>query len=420
MKKALLIYFTVLLSLCFPIASLHAEDNDEKASTARILTSSGSSLYSASAIAIGDDDHVSYFLTSAFFVNAGSEFYIIPDAVIDGQGNYMDDAAVKVTVFYTDATLNISILKAEKSVNSRYHPARFASVDQLEEGDDLRSLGFPVLESTQHGESALKDVTTVNGSVSANTCNETSMEKSCIQLSDEFKGSTDKEAAFIGGPVLASNGSVVGMRNVDGSSSEPELQHMTNADAIMKLLDEKNIPYLTASSSDSLPFPMLAAAVGLLIVLLVGFGAVKKKKGKSLHESPVQPSHVIPSDISGQVELVDTGSTQILADEHPSFIITGIHGMYEGQCFPVKDKIVFGRDASCCHIIFANIAGISREHCCIQLKEGTCILRDLHATYGTFHNQRKLADGGEVVLQIGDTFSLRDQENCFQLQKRGV
>ena len=417
MKKTVHFLFTFLLLLCFNVSHLYAED-EEHTETARILTSSGNNLYSASAIAVGKDDAVSYFLTSAAFIKAGSKFYIIPEAVIDEQGNYLDKDAVKVEVMYTDSTLNLSILKAENSVSDRFQGALFKSAQGLKKGDEIRSLGYVDLENTKRGESAVKDVAAVSGEIIENTCSDGESGISCIRLSDDFKGTTDKEAAFIGGPMVDVNGNVVGMRNIGMNNTQPELEHMTSADAIMKLLDDKNIPYRNAGSS-SLPLSELAVGAGGFIIILAGLYFLKKKKGRKQSSQKPLPSQIESCDADIQTDGKSQQQT-VLPESAATFAITGIQGVYQGQRFPIDDSIILGRDSNRCHIIFENTAGVSRVHCLLQIKHNDCILRDLHATYGTFLNQRRLADGEEVLLQDGDVFSLGNQENSFQLQKSGV
>lgn len=275
------------------------------------------------------------------------------------------------------------------------------------------------MKNTRHGESSVTDVVAVSGTVTENTCSSDTMEKSCIGLSDEFAGTSDKEAAFVGGPMLDADGSVVGMRNIFYNSSTAELQHMTNADAIMQLLDEKKIAYLSSTSSGSLPIPVFIAG-GAIALLLVCFGILKKKKrGKSPtmeDETLKQSSTRVPQP----EETASVEKTQQLSSTQQGLELFGLRGIYQGQSFPLEKEIIFGRDATCCHIVFENTAGISRQHCMVRMDHGHCMLQDLHATYGTFHNHRKLADGEEVRLQIGDICSLGNEENSFQLRKRDV
>ena len=51
----------------------------------------------------------------------------------------------------------------------------------------------------------------------------------------------------------------------------------------------------------------------------------------------------------------------------------------------------------------AGIAGVSRSHCTLELRDGQAFVVD-HSTYGTFVNDERI--GGRLALQVGDVLRL--------------
>jgi hypothetical protein len=49
------------------------------------------------------------------------------------------------------------------------------------------------------------------------------------------------------------------------------------------------------------------------------------------------------------------------------------------------------------------IAGVSRSHCTLSLRDGQVVVED-HSTYGTFVNDERV--GGHVALRVGDVLRL--------------
>lgn len=96
----------------------------------------------------------------------------------------------------------------------------------------------------------------------------------------------------------------------------------------------------------------------------------------------------------------------------PNLYLYGSFGIYSGQKFPVKDKIVMGRDTSKCNIIFPeNTKGVSAVHCSLINEQGVIYIMDLGSTFGTFLDSgEKLAPNAKRVLKHGNGFVLA--ENC--------
>ena len=74
---------------------------------------------------------------------------------------------------------------------------------------------------------------------------------------------------------------------------------------------------------------------------------------------------------------------------------------------------VLGR-ATDCSVPMPDSKSVSRRHAELEVRAGSCIIRDLSSTNGVFVDGRRLAAGAEANLTAGARFVLGDEE--FQLR----
>ncbi len=97
--------------------------------------------------------------------------------------------------------------------------------------------------------------------------------------------------------------------------------------------------------------------------------------------------------------------------------LKGIGGTYHDVRIPLEGKIVFGRDASRCHVIYPDQeGGISRVHCCVENKNGQIILTDMGSSYGTFlEDGTRISSDMPCLLYYSDGFYLSSPKNTFRV-----
>ncbi len=105
----------------------------------------------------------------------------------------------------------------------------------------------------------------------------------------------------------------------------------------------------------------------------------------------------------------------------PKVYIEGISGAYQGAKFDVSDgaRIVFGRDASTCHVIFDQFeTAISRQHCTVTYiaTTGMYAVRDMSKN-GTYVNSmnNKMPSNVEQMEPRGTVIYLGSSKNAFRL-----
>lgn len=101
--------------------------------------------------------------------------------------------------------------------------------------------------------------------------------------------------------------------------------------------------------------------------------------------------------------------------------IEGISGAYQGAKFDISDgnRIVFGRDASTCHVIFDQFeTAVSRQHCTIAYipATGMYAVRDMSKN-GTYVNtmSNRLPANVETMQPRGTVILVGSSKNAFRL-----
>lgn len=127
------------------------------------------------------------------------------------------------------------------------------------------------------------------------------------------------------------------------------------------------------------------------------------------------------------LEVINGGMKQIVslcwykepAFNRGTYSLYGVRGAYEKKILPLSGgKVIMGRDASKCNIMFpAYIPGISRCHCTIMVENNKVYLCDNGSTYGTYlENNVKLQPGVKTQLKPGQRFYLGSIETMFELR----
>ena len=135
-------------------------------------------------------------------------------------------------------------------------------------------------------------------------------------------------------------------------------------------------------------------------------------QGPQVGTPPVQPyGNQAKQAGSPQEHPVQSGKPQ------KQFRLQGISGAFAGRRFAVAGKLLLGRDKEKCGIAFpSDTAGISREHCTLEVRDGAVFLKDCGSKYGTFfENGLRLEPKVEYYMEPGTRFYLATKTNMFQI-----
>lgn len=86
------------------------------------------------------------------------------------------------------------------------------------------------------------------------------------------------------------------------------------------------------------------------------------------------------------------------------FVLEGVQGEYRGQRIRANRTLILGRDASKCSVPYpTQTPGVSAQHLCVWVDDGTLYAMDMNSTYGTWCGNRKMLPGLCYPLRPEDT-----------------
>ena len=100
-----------------------------------------------------------------------------------------------------------------------------------------------------------------------------------------------------------------------------------------------------------------------------------------------------------------------------SWSIIGVAGPHKDMIFSCDRRLVLGRSAKACNIVFAeDTPGISKVHCEILPTEEGLLIRDLDSTYGSFLEKgRRIGREEPILLKREDAFFLANTDVMFRV-----
>lgn len=430
----LTIVLTLLLSLTITSAAADKDDiTDARNGVVRIAyfyTYDGEDFgQTGSGFCVGEaGEPVEFIITNAHVVTATYQNEILGYAqevlVVFEDLDSDSTMTAKVLKVFTDGT-DLAILRLEAPTTLRTQ-LPLASAESAAIMDSVYALGFPGIADDSSGiiKSTLDDVTITEGAVTK----EQYLDGSTKYLQIDAAISSGNS----GGPLLDANGNVVGINTqVAMPDAGSSMGYALYIDYATDFLDTMGYPYTKASDAvapeptdgdvspaptatvpDPIPTPtpwyvyagigVAVVAVAVLAVLL----AMKNKKQAPVQQEtfvgntmPVQPKQEGP--YKGR-QIVNIGQGSALG----------------GKAYPVRGKVVVGRDPAKCQVVFpAKTPGISGVHCAVQeIAEGV-VVTDLGSSYGTFlENGTKMEPNRPYTIPNGEAFYLASKDNGFRVK----
>ena len=382
-----------------------------------------------SGFCIGEEGKpVEYILTNAHVVTAtyknqilgyAEDVYVVFDD-IDADSTMK----AKVLKVFTDG-VDLAILRLEAPTTLRTQ-LPLASASDAAIMDKVYALGFPGIADDQSGymKSTIDDVTITEGSVTK----EQYIESGAKYLQVDAAISSGNS----GGPLVDENGNVVGINTlVAVPDAGASLGYALYIDYATDYLDTMGYPYTKASNTvvpgptdgevtaapepvpeptpEPLPwyvFAGIGVAVAAVIVLAVLLIAKNKKQAASSQ----------PVDFVGGTMPVKPKSEGVYKGRQ--IVNIGQASALGGKAYPVRGKVVVGRDPAKCQVVFpAKTPGISGVHCAVQeIAEGV-VVTDLGSSYGTFlENGTKMEPNKPYTIPNGEAFYLASKDNGFRVK----
>lgn len=96
------------------------------------------------------------------------------------------------------------------------------------------------------------------------------------------------------------------------------------------------------------------------------------------------------------------------------------NGALRGASFPIRGRVVIGRDPSRCVIVYPrDEKGVSAVHCAVEpVADDAVLVTDLGSSYGTLAGSKPLTSGMSARVRAGERIVLGGSGNEFQVRTR--
>ena len=379
-----------------------------------------------------DLGEIQFSTGTGFFINEKyliTNYHVVDSFIEWGSGELMpltiDSVEIygraKIRVYYDssdyeeaylvgyDSIRDIAILRLDKATTKRV-PLELKIPTEDMVGTTIYAVGFPGIAENiiaDATESWGKNGATVTSGTISRLLTQSGTGKQNVQIDCDIKHGNS------GGPVVTSEGEVIGIATWGVSEQTESLYYAVNiADAIL-LLNQYSVDYTLASDNpvnddltldqdvikpepdNNLSVILICGAAALIIVALLVVIIMLRKKNKSANV-PATPVVPMLRPVARSYSKSNYGAT-INVEQQP---------------------ILIGRGGNCAMRFPGNAPGISGTHCSVQWDPVTkdFIVTDLNSTYGTFlMSGQKIQPHQPYRLRSGDRFYLAEQSNTISL-----
>ncbi|MDR1441875.1 MAG: trypsin-like peptidase domain-containing protein [Bifidobacteriaceae bacterium] len=308
-------------------------------------------------------------------------------------------------VKHVDYDKDLAILRLSEPTTKR-RPLEFTRVSDVEVGQTVYALGYPAAaaESSSYSPKDVGDMSTTKGIISRIT-------SSAFANVQAYEMDTAIHPGNSGGPLVTEDGAVIG---INTWKAEETMNFAIVIDELLPVLRTNELPYSIASANTA---PIILAFALALLGLAGGF--VLGWRWLALGRVAVPVGAAPPAAVTARTaRAAGPGPGRpVLAVDSKKPVLRGVTGRYAGSRFDVDHRVVIGRDAARCHIVFdRSVPGISAVHCSVTYDQTArrFLIEDHGSSYGTFLGSgQKVAPNLPTALAAGDTFYLAERSNSF-------
>lgn len=355
---------------------------------------------------------------TGFVINAVGNI-VTNHHVIDGcqrmKIEFSTSDIIDVTVSHAFADVDLAVLTTNSPL-SNHPPLQLVPLEFIQEGQDVRAIGYPWFADHEHP-------TTTNGSITQ-------------KLQEKIQTNAAINPGNSGGPLLNECGDVVGINTstsdygrifleaiAQGVAPPPPPQGANWAipsSTLIKQLQTIGVVYGGTSAPCRIVDPKIFIFAGIIVMVLALsltslYVAVNQSRRQAIAETVTKLGKTVwlYKEAHHKPQVLTT---------RVAFVI-GTAGEFAQQEFPVEDaSLIFGRDPALANIVFSNTCQqISRNHAKLTYDTARrCfILEDLHSRSGTFlATGEAVLPGEQVTLRDGDGFYLATPEQSFQVLEK--
>ena len=162
---------------------------------------------------------------------------------------------------------------------------------------------------------------------------------------------------------------------------------------------------------------LLAGCAVLALIILANTRRGKKDEPEA---QPAKPEANVTMPLMDDENVTVPDDPRYRGGASGSVVLECTGGALRGASFPIRGRVVIGRDPSRCVIVYPrDEKGVSAVHCAVEpVADDAVLVTDLGSSYGTLAGSKPLTSGMSARVRAGERIVLGGSGNEFQVRTR--
>ena len=162
---------------------------------------------------------------------------------------------------------------------------------------------------------------------------------------------------------------------------------------------------------------LLAGCAVLALIILANTRRGKKDEPEA---QPAKPEANVTMPLMDDENVTVPDDPRYRGGASGSIMLECTNGALRGASFPIRGRVVIGRDPSRCVIVYPrDEKGVSAVHCAVEpVADDAVLVTDLGSSYGTLAGSKPLTSGMSARVRAGERIVLGGSGNEFQVRTR--
>ena len=162
---------------------------------------------------------------------------------------------------------------------------------------------------------------------------------------------------------------------------------------------------------------LLAGCAVLTLIILANTRRGKKEEPEA---QPAKPEANVTMPLMDDENVTVPDDPRYRGGASGSIMLECTNGALRGASFPIRGRVVIGRDPSRCVIVHPrDEKGVSAVHCAVEpVADDAVLVTDLGSSYGTLAGSKPLTSGMSARVRAGERIVLGGSGNEFQVRTR--
>ena len=162
---------------------------------------------------------------------------------------------------------------------------------------------------------------------------------------------------------------------------------------------------------------LLAGCAVLALIILANTRRGKKDEPEA---QPAKPEANVTMPLMDDENVTVPDDPRYRGGASGSIMLECTNGALRGASFPIRGRVVIGRDPSRCVIVYPrDEKGVSAVHCAVEpVADDAVLVTDLGSSYGTLAGSKPLTSGMSARVRAGERIVLGGSRNEFRVGVR--